>query len=98
MATVSIKREDYGDPYAGDYEVRIISWKEARELLRKAMKSKDPTEYIEDLVAASVTGPGNVPLSKEKLAELPSGLMRRLMDETLRLNDISRSESAFLLT
>ena len=96
--TIVIVKEDYGEKFAGNYQVKVITWREARELLRRAMKSKDPTEYIEDLVAASVTGPDNAPLTKEKLAELPSGLMRRLMDETLRLNDISRQESAFLST
>ncbi len=94
--TIVVLKEEYGEKYAGNYQVRIINWKEGRELLRKAVKSKDPTEYIEDLVAATVTGPDNAPLSKEKLGELPNGLIRRLMDETMRVNDISRQESAFL--
>ncbi len=85
---------EYGNEYQGTYRVRSLAWKEARELIRKAMKGKDPTEYIEELVAVCVTGP--VEVSREKLAELPAGLVRRLMDEALRLNDISRQESSFL--
>ena len=85
---------EYGSEYSGVYRVRVLAWKEARELVRKAVKAKDPTEYIEELVAASVTGP--LELSREKLQDLPAGLVRRLMDEALRLNDVSRQESAFL--
>ncbi len=86
--------EEYGKQYAGTYDVRVLSWKEGRELIRSALKNKDPTAYIEELVLASVKGP--IELSHDRLLELPSGLVRRLMDETLRLNDISRQESSFL--
>lgn len=84
---------EYGDEYAGVYRVRILSWKEGRELIRKAIKAKDPTGYIEELVVASVTGPKG---KLEALDTFPSGLVRRLMDETLKLNDINRPESTFL--
>ena len=93
-----IGKAEFGEKFAGNYEIRVISWREGRELLRKAIKAKDPTDYIEELVAATVTGPDNIPISREKQLDLPSGLMRRLMDETLRLNDISRPEAAFLQT
>ena len=85
---------EYGEEYQGTYHVKVLSWKDARELVRRAMKGKDPTGYVEDLVAASVTGP--VAISKESLENLPAGLVRRLMDEALRLNDISKAESTFL--
>jgi hypothetical protein len=85
---------EYGDEYRGTYHVKVLSWKEARELVRNAMKTKDPTSYVEDLVEASVTGP--VKVTRESLENLPAGLVRRLMDEALRLNDISKAESTFL--
>jgi len=85
---------EYGGEYQGTYHVKMLSWKEARELVRKAMKTKDPTSYVEDLVEASVTGP--VKVTGGSLENLPAGLVRRLMDEALRLNDISKAESTFL--
>ncbi len=93
-----VKPEEYGQEYAGNYQVKVISWKEGRELLRKAIRAKDPTDYIEELVAATCSGPDNSLISREKQLTLPSGLMRRLMDETLRVNDISRPEALFLQT
>ncbi|HZY93792.1 MAG TPA: hypothetical protein VFE98_02900 [Candidatus Bathyarchaeia archaeon] len=95
---LEINKEEYGEQYAGIYVVSTISWKLGRELLRKAIKAKDPTEYIEDLVLASVSTSPLGTLSKEKMADLPHGLMRKLMEETMKLNDVSRSESAFLST
>ncbi len=83
---------EYGTEYEGTYKVKILTWKEGRELIRKALKSKDMTQYVEDLIKASVTGPADL----NKLDDLPTGLVRRLMDEALRLNDISRAESTFL--
>ena len=90
--------EEYGEKYVGNYQIRIISWKEGREILRKAAKSKDLTDYVEEMVAATVTGPDNAPVTREKQLDLPNGLIRRLQDETLRLNDISRPEANFLAT
>ena len=80
------------------YSIRRLSWAEGRDLLRKAIKSKDPMEYIEELIIASVARSDGTPLNKEILGKLPSSDVRRLMDETLRLNDISRPEANFLPT
>ncbi len=86
---------EYGEQYQGSYRVEVLSWKQGRELIRKAMKSKDPTSYIEDLILACVSGPVELK-NREQLEALPTGLVRRLMDEALRLNDVSKAESAFL--
>jgi len=92
--TINVSPEDYGAEYAGSYKIRALSWKEGQEMIRKATKSKDPLEYIQDLISASVTGP--VPLTIEKQGDVPLGLMRRLTDMTLKLNDLSRHETSFL--
>ncbi len=90
---------EYGAEYAGVYKVRALAWKHARELLRRSIKNKDTTGYVEDLILASVTPPASVEMkTRQQLEELPSGLVRRLMDETLRLNDVSNVETAFLST
>ena len=87
--------DEYGQEYQGIYKVRSLAWKYAREILRKSVKSKDEAGYVEDLILASVTGPVELK-SREQLETLPAGLVRRLMDLTLQLNDVGKAETAFL--
>ena len=93
-----VQAEDYGPEWAGEYSIRMINWREGRELLRKTIKSKDPTDYIEELILATCIDPEGKSVNKAILEGMPSGLVRRLMDETLKLNDISRQEANFLQT
>ena len=89
--------DEYGEEYAGVYKIRVLAWKHARELLRRSIKNKDSTGYVEDLILASVSSPISVEMkTHEQLEALPAGLVRRLMDETLKLNDVSNVETAFL--
>jgi len=89
--------EDYGAEYTGVYKVRLLTWKYSRELLRRSIRNKDTTGYVEELILASVTPPADVEMkTREQLECLPAGLVRRLMDETLKLNDVSNEETAFL--
>ena len=88
--------EEYGKEYAGTYQLRRLTWAEGRELLKRLAATKDTVGYIEDLVVASVTGPGPVKLEKGKLPTLPMQLVRLLQDATLSENETSKAESAFL--
>jgi len=87
--------DEYGQEYQGVYRVRSLAWKYAREVLRKSVKSKDEAGYVEDLILASVTGPVEMN-TREQLETLPAGLVRRLMDLTLQLNDVGKVETTFL--
>ncbi len=86
--------DEYGEIYAGVYQIRRLTWAEGRELLRRLAASKDSIGYIEDLLIASVSGP--VKLERGKLQELPMQLVRRLQDVALAENETGKAESAFL--
>lgn len=92
---LTVNPDEYGREYEGVYKVRSLAWKYSREILRRSVKSKDETGYVEDLIIASVTGPVELK-TREQLEALPAGLVRRLMDMTLQLNDVSKAETAFL--
>ncbi len=92
---INVSSEEYGPEFAGVYKVRALTWKHAREILRRAVKAKDEALYLEELIIASVNFPGELS-NNTQLDNLPAGLVRRLMDTTLKLNDVSKSETAFL--
>src|SRR2546425_7554926 len=92
---LSIHADEYGEEYEGLYKVRCLAWKYARGILRKSVKTKDEAGYVEDLILASTTGPVELK-TQEQLEALPAGLVRRLMDLTLQLNDVGKAETAFL--
>ena len=86
--------KEYGEEYAGTYNVKALSWNELRELIRHLGSSKDRIQYVEELLVKAVAGP--IPINKENLGNLPGGLLLRLIDEAARLNDIGRQEANFL--